>query len=209
MKSEKKQEKSGKIFYLIIIFAIISFIGWGMETSYFLIAWDDLTDRGFLSLPFCTIYGTSILAIYLIIGTPHGGRLKPLFTRAKALPFFPKILSFIGLYVIYFLFAALIPTAAEFFTALFFDKVFGVTLWDYSYHTYHLFGYVCLDMTIIWGVLITIAMAIVWPLLEKLVRMIPLKSAKIAALTIITVLAADFIFNFSYLCVKGRHLVLY
>lgn len=44
------------------------------------------SDRGFLSLPFCTIYGSSILAIYLIIGTPSKGRLEPLFLRAKKLP---------------------------------------------------------------------------------------------------------------------------
>lgn len=176
---------------------------------YFLIDWQDFTDRGFLPLPFCTIYGYSILAIYLIIGTPKGGRLKPLFVRAKKLPPVPKIFACAGLYLIYFVFAALIPTAAEFFTALFFDKVFGVILWDYSNHTFNLFGYICLEMSVVWGAVITAAMGIVWPLLEKLVRRIPPRTAKAAAITLLTLAAADFIFNFTYLCAKGRHLVLY
>lgn len=207
-KAEKEKKKLG-FFHLVILFMLLSFMGWCMETIYFLIDWNDFTDRGFLSLPFCTIYGCSLVAIYLIIGTPTGGRLKSLFLRAKKLPVFPKILSYAGLYLIYFLFAALIPSIAEFFTGLFFDKVFGVVLWDYSYHTYDLYGYVCLEMTIVWGVVITLAMSTVWPLLEKLILLIPRRAAKAVAITLIALLSADFIFNFSYLCAKGKHLILY
>lgn len=207
-KAEKEKKKLG-FFHLVILFMLLSFMGWCMETIYFLIDWNDFTDRGFLSLPFCTIYGCSLVAIYLIIGTPTGGRLKPLFLRAKKLSAFPKILSYAGLYLIYFLFAALIPSIAEFFTGLFFDKVFGVVLWDYSYHTYDLYGYVCLEMTIVWGVVITLAMSTVWPLLEKLILLIPRRAAKAVAITLIALLSADFIFNFSYLCAKGKHLILY
>lgn len=209
MKAEVKEKKKGRVFYLFIMFMLISFLGWCMETVYFLVVWNDLTDRGFLSMPFCTIYGCSILAIYLIIGTPAGGRLKPLFERAKRLPTALKMLAYIGLYCLYFVFAALIPTIAEFVTALFFDKVFGVVLWDYSYHTYDLYGYVCLEMTVLWGVVITAAMSIVWPLLEKLVYLIPQRAAKAAAILSVVLLSADFVFNFSYLCIKGKHLVLY
>lgn len=209
MATAAKEGKANRFFYLVLMFMLISFLGWCMETVYFLINWHDLTDRGFLSLPFCTIYGCSILAIYLIVGTPKGGRLKNLFERAKGLSAGPKVFANIGLYCLYFVFAALIPTIAEFFTALFFDKVFGVVLWDYSYHTFHLYGYICLEMTIVWGIVITAAMSVVWPLFEKLVRLIPPRAARRIAIFLIALLAADFALNFSYLCVKGRHLVLY
>lgn len=109
-----------KASYLVILFVIISFLGWCGETIYFVLHWHDLTDRGFLTLPLCTIYGFSIIAIYLIIGTPCGGRLRPLFERAKDLSPAPRVLSYVGLYCLYFVLAALIPTVAEFFTALFF-----------------------------------------------------------------------------------------
>lgn len=198
-----------KLSYLIILFTIISFIGWCIETIYFLIYWNDLTVRGFLTLPLCTIYGCSIVAIYLIIGTPRRGRLQPLFTKANRLPIFLKILSNIGIYLIYFIIAALIPTVAEFFTGLFFDKVFGVMLWDYSYRAYDLFGYICLEMTVLWGVLITFAMGIIWPLLEKLVLLIPHKTAKKVAAALVVLIALDFIFNCSYLLIKRRRFVLF
>ncbi len=188
---------------------VISFIGWLGETLYFIAAFDIITDRGFLSLPLCTIYGCSILAIYLIIGTPAKGRLSPLFKKVKILPVLLKPFAYIGLYSIYFVLAALIPTIAEFITALFFDKVFGVTLWCYSSYTHNLFGYICLEMSIVWGILITIAMGIIWPLLDKLVSMIPPKATKVIAVVLLVSLATDFILNFSYLHMNGTHLILY
>lgn len=81
---EDIKERKLRFSYLAILFVLISFLGWCGETVYFVLRWDDFTDRGFLSLPLCTIYGCSILAIYLIIGTPTRGRLKPLFIRAKS-----------------------------------------------------------------------------------------------------------------------------
>ena len=112
--------KEGKLrfSYLAILFVLISFLGWCGETVYFVLRWDDFTDRGFLSLPLCTIYGCSILAIYLIIGTPTRGRLKPLFIRAKKLTPVLRVPAYAGLYILYFIAAALIPTVAEFVTAL-------------------------------------------------------------------------------------------
>ena len=123
---EDIKERKLRFSYLAILFVLISFLGWCGETVYFVLRWDDFTDRGFLSLPLCTIYGCSILAIYLIIGTPTRGRLKPLFIRAKKLTPVLRVPAYAGLYILYFIAAALIPTVAEFVTALFFDKVFGI-----------------------------------------------------------------------------------
>ena len=127
---EDIKERKLRFSYLVILFVLISFLGWCGETVYFVLRWDDFTDRGFLSLPLCTIYGCSILAIYLIIGTPTRGRLKPLFIRAKKLTPVLRVPAYAGLYIIYFIAAALIPTVEEFVTALFFDKVFVIMLWD-------------------------------------------------------------------------------
>ena len=203
------QKKASPFFQLFLIFIIISFLGWCIETLYFLIAWNDLTDRGFLSMPLCTIYGCSLMAIYLIIGTPEKGRLKALFGRAKKLPLIPKIISYTALYFFYFIIAALIPTITEFFTALFFDKLFGIRLWDYSNYTYHLYGYICLEFSLAWGILITLAMSLIWPVIAKLVNKIPYKIVKILSISFIVLLFTDFIINMSYLIVKKKYLILY
>ena len=204
-----KKDNLSKVYYLTIIFFLISFLGWLGETVCFIAMGYGFSDRGFLSLPFCTIYGSSILAIYLIIGPPAKGRLEPLFLRAKKLPSPLKILSYTGLYALYFVIVALIPTVAEFLTALFFDKLFGVVLWDYSLHKYNAFGYVCLGMSLFWGASITFAMSAIWPLLQKFVGRLSRRAAKIIAVALIIAVAIDFVFNLTYLCVKGKQFLLF
>ncbi len=194
---------------LFLMFMLISFIGWCMETVYVLLRFGHLSDRGFLSMPFCPIYGTSILAIYLLLGTPQGGVLQPLFAKAKGLPLPARAAAYAGLYLLYFLAAALIPTAAEFLTGLFFDKLFGIRLWDYTDRPFNILGYVCLPMSALWGLLITAAMALLWTPLEKLLARIPQRAAKAVAFTLAALLLIDFCGNFIYLCATGAHYYLF
>ena len=205
---EKKKERPG--FYdLVILFVLVSFLGWCMETIYFRIRWGAFSDRGFLTLPLCTIYGSCILAVYLLMGTPTGGRLRSLFERAKRLPVLLRSLSYVGLYAVYFMAAALIPTIAEFFVALFFDKVFGIVLWNYSYYRFDICGYICLEMTLVWGILITAAMRFVWPLLVKLVCLSSPRVIKVKAVVLSVLILADLLFNIIYLCLNGCHFTLF
>ena len=205
---EKKKKRPG--FYdLVILFVLVSFLGWCMETIYFRIRWGAFSDRGFLTLPLCTIYGSCIMAVFLVMGTPTGGRLKSLFEHAKRLPVLLRSISYVGLYAMYFAAAALIPTIAEFFVALFFDKVFGIVLWDYSYYRFDVCGYICLEMTLVWGIMITAAMRIVWPLLVKLVCLSSPRVVKVKAVILSVLILADLLFNLIYLCVNGRHFTLF
>ena len=141
--------------------------------------------------------------------TPTGGRLKSLFERAKRLPVLLRSISYVGLYAMYFAAAALIPTIAEFFVALFFDKVFGIVLWDYSYYRFDVCGYICLEMTLVWGIMITAAMRIVWPLLVKLVCLSSPRVVKVKAVVLSVLILADLLFNLIYLCVNGCHFTLF
>ena len=208
----KNKDTSGAgedLYRLFLMFMLISFIGWCMETVYVLLRFGRLSDRGFLSMPFCPIYGTSILAIYLLIGTPQGGVLQPLFAKAKGLPLPARAAAYAGLYLLYFVAAALIPTAAEFLTGLFFDKLFGIRLWDYTDRAFNLLGYVCLPMSALWGLLITAAMALLWTPLKKLLARIPQRAAKAVAFTLAALLLIDFCGNFIYLCATGAHYYLF
>ncbi len=205
---EKKKERPG--FYdLVILFVLVSFLGWCMETIYFRIRWGAFSDRGFLTLPLCTIYGSCILAVYLLMGTPTGGRLRSLFERAKRLPVLLRSLSYVGLYAIYFMAAALIPTIAEFFVALFFDKVFGIVLWNYSYYRFDICGYICLEMTLVCGIKNTASIRFVWPLLVKLVCLSSPRVIKVKAVVLSVLILADLLFNLIYLCLNGCHFTLF
>ena len=180
-----------KFYELVILWFIISFLGWCAETLHFIIRWHDLIDRGFLTLPVCPIYGFSLIAIYLAIGTPAGGRMAPIFRKAREMRPVLRTLSYIGLYFLYFLIAAILPSAVEFATGAFFDKIVGVSLWDYSYKKFQL------------------AMTFLWDRLRSLIQKIPPLATKRTAIVLIAVISADFAFNIIYLCVCTTHLMLY
>ncbi len=196
-------------FRLFLLFLIISNLGWIIETLFFIVSFDVIADRGFLLLPLCPIYGCSLMVIYLIIGTPKEGKLKPLFERSEKLSPVRKTLSYIGLYCIYFIFATLIPTAAELLTGLFFDKCFGVKLWKYDKYKYNMNGYICLQFSLLWGFIITIAMNLLWPVIENMVRKISDKATKIIGISFLTIFIFDIVINIFYLVVTGKNLVLF
>ena len=53
---------------------LLSFIGWAFETVYVYFLFGRYTDRGFMTMPFCPIYGCSMMAAYFLLGTPSEGR---------------------------------------------------------------------------------------------------------------------------------------
>ena len=208
-KTEISHQRAEKFYALALLWFAVSFLGWCAETLHFLLRWHDFTDRGFLIMPLCPIYGFSLCTIYLIAGTPENGRLRPLFRKAQKLPRFARAAAVVGLFILYFLFAALFSTAAEFATAALFDKIFSVTLWDYGYKRFHFSGYVSLDQTLLWGASVTLVMAVVCEKLLKCIQKIPPLAAKYTAAILLAAAGADFLFNLIYLCATGVHLVLY
>lgn len=182
---QKTYEKYTKVNKCILIFLLLSFLGWTLETAYCFALSGKFCNRGFLNLPFCTIYGFSLMAIYILIGTPQSGGLMLGKCKNKALRF-----------ILYFLLAALIPTLAELATGIIFDKCFGVRLWNYSPYKYNYGGYICLEFSLIWGILITIFMATVFPAIERLVAKIPARVANVAVTILGLAICVDWIICF-------------
>lgn len=144
---------------LALLFFLASFIGWSWETLYFYVVHDGYYDRGFLSLPWCPIYGTTIIVLYLLLGTPSNpSRLLS------------KIKNKFLLYGAYFFLAGLIPTIFEICVGIFFEKVYGEVLWTYyGMPLTFVNDYICLPISIGWGFAITLAMQfIVDPFLNLL-----------------------------------------
>lgn len=166
-----------------ILFMALSFLGWVAETLFFLLSYGKLCDRGFLTLPFCTIYGFSFLLLYFLIGTPgsHQGGLL-LRQRAPSLP-------------VYFLLSALIPTGLELLTGAFFHQVFGLRLWSYETYRFHFHGYICLEFTLLWGVLLPPCMKYVFLPLKNRVFALPGPCAWTLSSSLALVAAVDWTGN--------------
>lgn len=201
------ESKAQRLYALALVFYFVSFIGWCGETLLFLVRFGRLRDRGFLTLPFCTIYGSSLTGMYLFIGTPQNGRLAPLFAKAEGLRGAARPAAKCGLYALYFLCAALLPTLAELaFGGLF--SAFGVRLWDYGYKKVHLYGLISPDQSLLWGALVTLAMRFAWEPLHAAMRLPP-RVRKTAAIALTALTAADFLFCAAFLLITGRRPTLF
>lgn len=167
-----------------ILFMVISFLGWAVETIFFLLCYGSLYDRGFMTLPFCTIYGFSFLLLYFLIGTPDSdeGTLLPKQSRGK---------------LVYFLLSSLIPTGLELITGYFFHKVFGIRLWSYSAYRFHFNGYICFEYALLWGILIPLCMKYVFIPLKNWVFALPEAFTRMLSGSLALLSAIDWAINFS------------
>ena len=114
---------------LSVIYLVYSFLGWVGETVVATIKGRQFTNRGMASGPFCFVYGTA--GVLLAVG------LADLRTNWLAL--------FTG--------SLLIATVVEWVTAKFLERVHHRRWWDYSGKKFNLDGYVCLQYSVLWGVL--------------------------------------------------------
>lgn len=147
------RDRARRVLAGALLFFLFSFLGWCMEKLWFYLLYGQNVDRGFLTLPFCTIYGGSLAAIRFFFGLPL--QTDP-----------PYPLNLLSL-LLYAALASLVATAAELVTGLFFEHAFGLRLWSYyGYgHTYR--NYICLPMSVAWGIMITAAIAGLWAPLER------------------------------------------
>ena len=114
---------------LSVIYLVYSFLGWVGETVVATIKGRQFTNRGMASGPFCFVYGTA--GVLLAVG------LADLRTNWLAL--------FAGSF--------LIATVVEWVTAKFLERVHHRRWWDYSGKKFNIDGYVCLQYSVLWGVL--------------------------------------------------------
>ena len=171
---ENTKGNYGIAHYFLLVMAL-SFIGWVFETVYMLVATGKFSDRGFLSLPFCPIYGCSIIAIYFLIDTPNkksgAGKIK------------------------YLLLAFLIPSIAELLVGWIFDKGLNVRLWDYRGKAYNVCGYVCLRNSVAWSFLIYFFMRYMFLPIKNKIEDVPKTYANRLAFFLVMLITIDFSYN--------------
>lgn len=153
--------KNNKKHYIILlnIFIVISFLGYILEISSFYLVYKIIPDRGFLNLPFCPIYGFAAILVYSLIGLPQ----KNKYTGKS---------SFLWV-ITYFAICMILPTLIELAVGLFYEEQYQVILWDYTEYPYSYRRYVCLGFSLIWGVLLTLGMGTLFPLLYKVLNHFP------------------------------------
>lgn len=115
------------LYHILNWFFIYSFLGWVWETFYVSTKHGEFVNRGFVSGPFCTIYGFGAISVYLI--------LKPIENHV--------LLLFLG--------GIVVATVLEYITAVLMESIFHTSWWDYSDQKFNFQGRICLGVSLGWG----------------------------------------------------------
>lgn len=200
----KSNEKRREFWTASLFFFATSFIGWLFETLVCLLIDKKWSDRGFLTLPLCPVYGLPITLCYLMIGTPKEGIMANLFNKISVKTKEGERWRFVGCCMAYFLLAAAIATLFELLAGVLLKNVNAV-MWDYGSFPLNYKGYVCFSISFIWGILLTIsALTFLKPLFLLLMRFN--KRAKVILNVLLwSMLIGDLIFNFNYLKIYQKH----
>ena len=140
---------NSNLYKMIILFTLYSFLGWTCEVLYAYSIHHHFVNRGFLTGPFCTIYGFGFLIIYLVLHK-----------------FKSNLCSL-------FIFSILLTSALELITGWALDTLFHTRYWNYTSYPLNIKGYICFYFSLIWGTGSIIVIKILNPVISFLISLIP------------------------------------
>lgn len=155
------------VYQMFFYFAFYSFVGWCVEVIYMTLELGEFQNRGFLNGPICPIYGFGVVAVIMVL-TPLQDTILPLYIGSVVLCTSVELLVGIGM-----------------------EKLFHNTWWDYSHEKFNYKGYICLKVSLLWGLACLIMMRIAQPVIAKLIDMIPKLIGNILIWVIFAVIMAD------------------
>lgn len=137
----------------LMFFIIYSFCGFLLESSFrSFISKKKIISRGFLTNYFCPLYGSCavlIVQIFLFCEITFSNKLNGL------------LIATIG--------SIILITFSEYAVGLILHKIFNRKLWDYSDNPFNLHGYICLEFSILWGIVAIILSSFIHPIIEIIV----------------------------------------
>lgn len=88
--------------------------------------------------------------------------------------------------IVYFLTAALVATAVEYLLGAFYERVWGVSFWNYDGMLGNIQGRVCLPFALLWGALSLALLPNLHPIAQRMAAMLP-NSLLVPVLLLLTV----------------------
>lgn len=157
----------------LLFFFIYCFLGWVWESCYVSIKKREWINRGFLHGPMLPIYGSgAIIVLLCTIGVRDQVNLIFIFGMTGA-------------------------TILEYVTGACMERLFRVRYWDYSHMPLNLKGYICLPVSLGWGVFSVLLVRVIHVPIENLVLQIPERIAEVVSVVCSSAFAVDFTLSFS------------
>ena len=164
------------IFYYVALFAIYSFFGWIIEVIYRSITQRRFVNAGFLFGPFVPLYGFGALFVILLQHFFHDWNIiARLFMFGVAL------------------------TSIEYLVGYLAEKIFELTLWDYSESRFNLHGRVSLLFSIIWAGFAFVFITFIHPVVLQKASFLNGAYLHIVAIAFIIYSAVDYAFSVAFI----------
>lgn len=160
------------LYHLVAGFCIFSMLGWLVESIYMSFCNRKITNRGFMTSPFCPIYGFGAVLGYLIL---H-----------------PLEKNIIVLYLV----GAIVATIFEFLVGRLMIRLFGELWWDYNDKPFNYKGILCLESTIAWGFYAVIIICFLFDKVMQFVDNYSMAMGIRVLQVIFFVVGLDFVYHF-------------
>lgn len=157
----------------LLFFFVYCFVGWIWESCYVSVKKKEWINRGFLHGPMLPIYGCGALIVLLCT------------IRVR------------DHVVLIFLFGMVGATILEYLTGAGMERLFRVRYWDYSRLPMNLHGYVCLPVSLGWGMFSVLLVRGIHVPIEDFILHIPNKIEEILCVVCSSAFAVDFTLSFS------------
>ena len=152
---------------LFLYFIIYAFLGWCAEVAVTAVKQRRFVNRGVMNGPIVPLYG--------LMATLAGVFLEPEENNL----------------LVFVLGAVVLCAAVEVVAGVILERQFGRRWWDYSDRPMNLKGYICLESSLIKGVLVALAVRFLTPVLHWGLSFLPAIALQILALVLAIILAVD------------------
>ena len=171
---------------LVLIFSIYAFLGWCVEVIFSTIRFRKFANCGLLNGPYCPIYGFCAIAVITLL-FPIKNNL-----------------------FVFFIGSVILTTLVEFIAGFILEKSLNKKWWDYSNQVFNIQGYICLWVSVVWGVACVIVTYTIHPLIDRLIGLMSDGFIIGLAIILFTAILIDTVVSvYSVLKVKQKVQLLY
>ncbi|MFA6874548.1 MAG: DUF975 family protein [Bacilli bacterium] len=156
---------------IVLMFFLISMIGWVWEVSLHLCTDHEFVNRGTMYGPWLPIYGTGGVLVLLSL---------------KKLRRYPWLTFIVGI---------VLCLSVEYLTSYVLEKWRGIRYWDYSDYPMNLDGRICLAGGLVFGAACVGMVYFIAPLFERVLKPIPIRIKRTAAIVLAVLFCVDLVFS--------------
>lgn len=170
---------------IMYFFVIGTLIGWMLEATFKTLINDDKESPGILKGPFLILYGVGLVFLAVILS------------------------NYASNIILLFILSAFFLSTFEYITAVLLKKIYDIKLWDYSQMPFKINDKLCLEFTMLWGLLGVVFIKYILPFLDNIYGMLQGPLLSIVLMAIIAYIVIDLIYSSEVLIAKKSEKALY